>query len=170
MDYNYFVEHRIVTSGQPINLELNPAYIPFTDEQNTFYAEHPDANYWEVKNCEMNPEPVPPTLDDIKESAKEYLSQLSLDTMGRYVREYQFENAQSSLYMLSVDPQAETIYDEAKAMEVMGTYTIIGRELRGKYKEAEANINTCETAESVATLRQYYEDYYINYEYTPSDN
>ena len=165
MDYNYFVAFRIVTSENPIDLNINPAYTPFTQEQNEFYAEHPNATYWEVKNCEMAPEPVLPTLDDVKLTAKEFLSQLSLDTMRKYVKEYQMENAQSSLYLLNINSQAETIYDETKANEIMETYTNVGRELRGIYKTAESAVNNCETIDDVNSAQVYYENIYNNYNY-----
>lgn len=164
MNYNYFIEHRIVTSDHEIDLNINPAYVPFTSEQNIFYTEHPNASYWEVRNCEMNPEPVPPTLEDIKTDAKSYLSNLSLETMRKFVKEYQMENAQSSLYIIGLDPQSETIYDESKASEIMTTYTYIGRDLRNAYKEAENAINNCENVESINTVKNYYESFYNNYE------
>lgn len=172
MNYNYFVNYRIVTSDHEIDLNINPAYIPFTDEQNIFYAEHPDANYWEVVRCEMNPEPVPPippTLEEVKTEAIKYLSNKSLATLGKYVKDYQLANAQSSLYMLDNYPEYNPIYTREKAIEVITTYDRVGLKLRTIYKNAETNINGCETVEEVESFKTYYEEEYDRYEYVYSN-
>lgn len=172
MKYNYFIEHRILTTDYEIDLVMNPAYIPFTAEQNAFYAEHPDASYWEVVRCQMDPEPeppTPPTLDEVKVEAIKYLSEKSLATLGRYVKEYQLANAQSSLYMLDKYPEYSPIYTREKAIEVITTYDRVGLDLRTIYKSAETAINSCETIEAVETTKVYYEEEYDRYEYVYSN-
>lgn len=171
MNYNYFVDYKIVTTEQEVNTEYNHTFVPFTQEQNEFYAEHPDATYWEVVKCQMDPEPEPPTppsLDEVKKEAISFLSEKSLATLGRYVKEYQLANAQSSLYMLDKYPEYSPIYTREKAVEVITTYDRVGLDLRTIYKNAETDINGCETVEEVATFRAYYENQYDNYVYNPN--
>ena len=165
MDYNYFVNMRIVTTDHEIDLNLNPSYTLFTPEQDAFYAEHPEASYWEIKNCRIIPEPIPPTLDDIKRDAINFLSEKSLSVLGKYVKEYQLANAQSSLYMLDKYPGHSTIYTEEKAMEIILTYDNVGLDLRTIFKEAETNINGCQDTESVENFKNYYTQQYENYVY-----
>lgn len=165
MNYNYFVDYRIVTSDHEIDLNINPAYIPFTAEQNEFYIEHPNASYWEIRNCRMNPEPVPPTLEEVKHNCIKILSEKSLEILGRYVKEYQLANAQSSLYILEKYPQYNPIYTEDKAIEVITTYDRVGLDLRTIFKYAEKEINDCETSEEVENIKNYYMQQYDNYEY-----
>lgn len=172
MNYNYFIDYKILTTDYEINLDINKAYVPFTEEQNAFYAEHPNASYHEVKNCQMDPTPVPPTpptLEEVKKEAIDSLSEKSLSILGNYVKEYQLANAQSSLYMLEKFPEYNPIYSEEKAIEVITTYDRVGLDLRTIFKTAESSINECETIESVESLKAYYEQQYDNYEYVYSE-
>lgn len=173
MTYNYFYDYRILTVDYEINIELNPRCVPFTEQQNKFYAEHPDASYWEVVNCKMNPQPeppVPPTLDEIKIDSKNFLSNLSLSILGRYVKEYQLANAQSSLAIITINPESTPIYDENHAKEVINTYDEVGRDLRTIYKTSESAIDECQTIDQVIETRDYYKQLYENYVYVPKIN
>lgn len=172
MNHYYFVNYTIKVFEWEVNTDLNPAYVELTDEQRDFYLDHPNASYWEVEKCELDPQPEPiiPTLEEEQEGAKKYLSDLSLTVLGKYVKEYQLANAQSSLYELSQDPSAVTIYDESHSKEIISTYNKIGRELRNIYKSAESDINSCTEIAEVAVFRAYYEDIYNNYEYVPNNN
>lgn len=165
MTYYYFVGYKIMGFEWEVNTALNPAYTPLTAEQTAFYLEHPNASVYEVKRCALDPEPEPPTLEEVQAEAKKNLSQISLDTLDRFVKVYQLANAQASLYMLEKDPSAETIYDEVRAREIMDTYTNVGKELREMYKNAESDINAAKTVEEVATFEGYYEYQYHTYEY-----
>ena len=171
MKYNYFIldKARILTTDYLIDTELNSAYLLFTKKQDEFYAEHPYASYSEIVNCKINDGPDPMSLDEVKDYAKKHLSKLSLTTLSKYVFEYQLANAQTSLFELSIDPEASTIYDEVHAKEVIKKYNSIGNDLRNIYKVAEDCINNCENNDDVNYFKNYYTNVYYNYEYNDNE-
>lgn len=163
----YFVkkENRIVSFGQEINLKCNPWYEPFTENQRKFYEEHPEASVAEIKACQMYiaPDPILPSLNDVKAESLRELSQMSLDTLDKFVKSYQFANAQSSLLTLANNPEAATVYSREYSLYVIDTYTRVGSYLRGVYFEAENLIEDAETVESVLEIKEHYIEKYQDY-------
>lgn len=66
--YYYFklrngAPYQIRTFLVRVNTAINRIYVEMTNEQKTFYLEHPTATVQEVWNCELTPPYVPPTPD-----------------------------------------------------------------------------------------------------------
>lgn len=142
--YAYFVNNRIIKTSQAVNLRLNPAYVPLSEEQAAFLESNPDANVHEVRQCALTPsytlQPIP--LANYKAEKIKEVSDYSLATLGKHVSMYQFANAYISL-------NGGDIYDTATATEYMNTYKRIGLLCRRKYYELEAAIEGAASPEEV---------------------
>ena len=64
MLYYYFVNNKkIVGFPVPVDLAMNVGFVPLTEEQKSFYLEHPNASIQEVKDCQLISSYIPPTPD-----------------------------------------------------------------------------------------------------------
>lgn len=59
----------------PINTTINRSYVEMTEEQKSFYFEHPTASVMEVWDCQLTPPYVPPT-PDVQEYAADKVKEL----------------------------------------------------------------------------------------------
>lgn len=156
--------------GNPIIVELNKLpkwqssmYTPLSDFQLTFAQDNPTATPIEIMQCGMNTAPqvvtVDITLDEYKEIAKLGISDLSLSTSRKFITEYQFLNAQSSLLVADGDG----IYSHEQAKSYISNYNTVGKQCRDKYYTFLAKLNECSTIDSAKTLvdatTRWYEEY-----------
>lgn len=156
--------------GNPIIVELNKLpkwqngmYTPLSDEQLTFVQDNPTATPIEIMQCGMNTAPqivvTDISLDEYKEIAKSGMSDLSLSTSRRFVTEYQFLNAQSSLLVAD----GEGIYSHEQAKTYISNYNTVGKQCRDKYYAFLAKLNECSTMDDAKTLvdatTKWYEEY-----------
>lgn len=166
--YYYFTKrNQIKAVPFEIDCVINSAYTAFTAEQTAFVEKHPTASVSEVRNCRLYvaPEPVVPTLEELKAKAKTELSAYSALTMGRFVSDLQLANAQSSLYLLGIDSSSVTVYTSEKAVATIAKYNTIGKQCRDKYYEAVQAIDGCETADDVSSVVTSAKELYDNITY-----
>lgn len=136
--YYYFklrngAPYQIRTFLVRVNTAINRIYVEMTNEQKTFYLEHPTATVQEVWNCELTPPYVPPTPDvqeyaDMK--AKElkevcYLS-VTVTSLEYAAAEDKVNNVLAdSYYSLTEANKALSDFrtQSKKALTVINTYT-----------------------------------------------
>lgn len=162
--YYYFVDNIILEIEDEINVTLNPAYTPLTEEQKQFYLEHPKAAIFEVKNCQLvqNITANEITLSEVKKDTKNEISEISLNALKKVVKDYQLSNAQISLSVLSDDPEADTIYDHEKATEVIENYNAYGTQFRNLYYAASEEIDIADNIADVLKIKDRYCNSYLN--------
>lgn len=135
-------------------------YTPLTDAQVGFMTNNPAATPLEIMQCALNlppePEPIVPDLSSYKEIVRDGISDLSLMTSRKKVRDYQFLNAQSSLLV----SDGAGIYSHAQAREYIATYNAIGKQCREYYYSFLESLTSCDTKEQVDALVSMATNYY----------
>lgn len=135
--YYYFrvrngAPYAIKVSLVPINTTINRSYVAMTDEQKTFYLEHPTATVNEVWNCEITPPYVPPT-PDVEEYAAEKVKELKDACYGSVsVTSLEYAMAMDKTQNITADSyytlqQATQVIKDFRsqskhAMQVLNTY------------------------------------------------
>lgn len=133
----------------------NPQFVVFTQEQEDFYLQNPTATIWEVQNCktyaDLQSENVQPfDLATYKNEKIAAISKLSLQTLGRFISDYQLANAQCG------------VYDEAKSQQVIETYKVVGTQCRQLYYDFAEQVALCENKNEIDTLVEQYTKLYNN--------
>lgn len=158
------------------NLKKEPSekiakyYTAVTEEQELFILAHPKATVMEIFNMQMNDTEETVTinnetnidsatlLSDFKNDVTNYISDLSLTTSNKYIKDYKLLNAQASL---SVN-DGEGIYTHEEAQKVISEYISIGKTCRDKFYEIKELIENAETIEEVKTIQNNAVEYYSN--------
>ena len=159
MFYYFFKNKQVIE----LSFQVHPAdkrYELLTAEQQAFYIEHPNAKIHEIRNCKID-DPIPPTPIDIEQFKKgtiDEISKKSLGTMAGICSPYQFANAQASL--IAIEGGSTPIYDEEIAHYYLSLYIEYGKRCRDLFYEAKAEIELCETAEGIESIKNNYFDRY----------
>lgn len=124
--------YAIKVSLVPINTTINRSYVAMTEEQKTFYLEHPTATVMEVWDCQLTPPYVPPT-PDVAEYAAEKVKELKAACYGSIsVTSLEFAMAIDKTQNIAADSyysitQANQVIKDFRsqskhAMQVIDTY------------------------------------------------
>ncbi|MDD6581626.1 MAG: hypothetical protein PUF10_02965 [Bacteroidales bacterium] len=142
--------YAIKISLVPINTTINRSYVAMTDEQKTFYLEHPTATVNEVWNCEITPPYVPPT-PDVEEYAAEKVKELKDACYGSV-------SVTSLEYAMAMDKTqnitADSYYTLQQATQVI-------KDFRSQSKHAMQVLNTykpqIEEAQTIEAIDEIYQ-------------
>ena len=145
MFYYIYNDEKIKVRELAVDTELFAMYKEMTDEQVAFYLANPTASVAEVKRCELYPIPVEPTLDEVKASAIEELSEYSLMTSEKVVPSYKVHNAQITL----LGNIADAIYSADEAQDIVSKANEVGKECRTLFYESKERIENSYTADDV---------------------
>lgn len=129
------------------DMSNNRKFQALTTEQLEYFAAHPNASVYEVKNLIEHTEP---TLEDIKARVIEELSELSLQASESKVKGYQLSNAIASLAV----PEGEGVYLHAKAQQIVDSYTEISIKCRNKFYQAKEAIEQADNITDVENIRR----------------
>lgn len=145
MFYYIYNDAKIKVRETAVDTALFKVYVELTDEQREFYIANPTASVREVKRCELYPRPVEPTLDEVKVSAIEELSEYSLMTSEKVVPSYKVHNAQITL----LGNIADAIYSTDEAQDIVSKANEVGKECRTLFYESKERIENSYTADDV---------------------
>jgi len=160
--YYYFrVRRPNVTDIIPYGIKESAVYIDdnimlnfkqMTEEQKTFYLEHPTASVMEVWNCEITPPYVPPT-PDVQEYAAEKVKELETACYGSV----SVTTLEFAMAIDKIENPASTacFYNLTKAIQVRDDF-------RSQSKHAMTVFSTykprIEAAQSVENIDEIYEE------------
>ena len=124
--------YAIKVSLVPINTTINRSYVEMTEEQKSFYLEHPTATVMEVWDCQLTPPYVPPTpdvaeyaADKVKELKDACYGSVSVTSLEYAMAMDKTQNITAdSYYTLQQAPQViKDFRSQSKhAMQVLNTY------------------------------------------------
>ena len=151
MEKHYFVKpinrnDIIILSGDE-GIDIN-GWTQFTDEQENYYRENPNASTWEIKNLREVASETAISVDKLKEQAINNISQYSFDTLHKYVKDYQILNAQCSIRANGEN----TFYCIEKANQILDMYEYYGVQCRNIYYQFIDALNNCFTEDDVNKL------------------
>lgn len=172
MNHYFHLNKKIKSFDFEVDCSINKAYTPLTEEQSLFYEQHQDASLYEVKTCMLyESAPLPaPNIEEVKESAKKYISNYSAETMGRFITDLKLANASASL-SIGPEEQVAPIYTNDEAKDVIRKFNIIGAALRNTYHFFANCIDNCSSVENIDNFKQEAINFYDEYQYDePSEN
>lgn len=111
--------YTIKVSLIPINTTINRSYVAMTEEQKSFYLEHPTATVMEVWDCQLTPPYVPPT-PDVQEYAADKVKELKDACYGSVsVTSLEYAMANACLAGTSILYSGNKYYTTNEAKAVM---------------------------------------------------
>ena len=130
---NYFYQNQItqldyVPKGYVVSDNFDDRFTSFvelTEEQNTFFANNPTANIFEVRDCEMMPTPMPEHIDPKEQREQAYATEPIILWDGK-LRTCDFCRALILTYQLMEDSRE----NELRALWLAGR-----EEIQNKYPE-----------------------------------
>lgn len=159
---NYIYNNRVIID-LPFKVQAyDKRYKLLSEAQNTFYAEHPTATIWEIKNCKLQEpvEAITPSIEELKDEALKTISNYSLTTVNKYCTPYQFANAQASL--MAIQDGGIGIYNEEDSQQYINLYIHYGKQCRDLYYEAKEYLELCNSEEEIINVINTYKEYYDN--------
>lgn len=142
--------YTIKVSLVPINTTINRNYVAMTDEQKTFYLEHPTATVMEVWNCEITPPYVPPA-PDVEEYAAEKVKELE-DACYGSISVTTLEFAMAIDKVLNI--VADSYYPMPEAKQVMSDFRSQSKHAMQVLNTYKPQIESAQTIEAVDTIYQ----------------
>ena len=142
--------YTIKVSLVPINTIINRSYVEMTEEQKTFYLEHPTATVMEVWDCQLTPPYVPPT-PDVQEYAHEKLKELK-DAC------YSSISVSTLEFAMAIDKveniTADSYYSLTEARHVVSDFRSQSKHAMQVLNTYKTQIESAQTIEAVDTIYQ----------------
>ena len=143
--------YAIKVSLVPINTTINRSYVEMTEEQKSFYLEHPTATVMEVWNCEITPPYVPPT-PDVAEYAQEKLKELKDACYGSVsVTTLEFAMA---IDKIENPASIACYYNLTKAIQVRDDFRSQSKHAMQVLDTYKTQIESAQTIDAVDTIYQ----------------
>lgn len=140
--------YEIKVTAVHINTLINLIYKEMTEEQKTFYLEHPTASVMEVWNCQLIPPYVPPT-PDVQEYAAEKIKELKDACYGSIaVTSLEYAMAEDKVNNVLVD----CYYSLSDANAVLASFRTQTKKALGVYDTYRPKIEAASTIEAVDAL------------------
>lgn len=152
MKYYIYNNTKIKIREQQVDTSMFTQFVEMTDEQISFYLANPNASIEEIKNCQLQPTPPLPTLEDVKLFAIERLSLLSLEVYNECMPAYKLNNALMSI--ITNENTQNGIYDTLQATQIITTANDIGTLCRNQYYILKERIEACTTEIEVEAIEQ----------------
>ena len=143
--------YAIKVSLVPINTTINRSYVEMTEEQKSFYLEHPTATVMEVWNCEITPPYVPPT-PDVAEYAQEKLKELKDACYGSV----SVTTLEFAMAIDKIENPASTAcyYNLTKAIQVRDDFRSQSKHAMQVLNTYKTQIESAQTIEAVDEIYQ----------------
>lgn len=156
--YYYFrVRRPSITEIVPYGIKESAFYIDdnimlnfkqMTEEQKTFYLEHPTATVMEVWDCQLTPPYVPPTPD-----VEEYAAQKVKELKDKC---YASVTVTSLEYAMAEDkvnnPTADCYYSVLEAPQILKNFRTQTKKAMGVLDTYKAQIKAAQTIEAIDTI------------------
>ena len=143
--------YAIKVSLVPINTTINRSYVEMTEEQKSFYLEHPTATVMEVWDCQLTPPYVPPT-PDVAEYAQEKLKELKDACYGSV----SVTSLEYAMALDKIENPASTAcyYNLTKAIQVRDDFRSQSKHAMQVLNTYKTQIESAQTIEAVDTIYQ----------------
>lgn len=142
--------YQIKDSLIPINTTINRSYVEMTEEQKSFYFEHPTASVMEVWDCQLTPPYVPPT-PDVQEYAADKVKELKDACYGSVsVTSLEYAMAMDKVQNITAD----SYYSLTEARQVVSDFRSQSKHAMQVLNTYKTQIEAAQTIEAVDTIYQ----------------
>ena len=141
--------YQIKDSLIPINTTINRSYVEMTEEQKSFYFEHPTASVMEVWDCQLTPPYVPPT-PDVQEYAADKVKELKDACYGSI----SVTSLEYAMALDKIENPASTAcyYNLTKAIQVRDDFRSQSKHVMQVLDTYKPQIEAAQTIEAIDTI------------------